>query len=174
MKINQYVTLLTFLLQNSVIANFEYWSEFILRIQRDEAARHPALTKMFGDLRIPSLFCLRLRSVWRIGKQLEWNEAIQQFPLKGVPPVAVEAPMQASLLITKLNTIISAVRVSEESELTLELSDGSSIVVQGIGGEWDESWILELPADDPDRDQWQIICESQGLIGGRVPKPLHI
>jgi hypothetical protein len=174
MKINQYVTLLTLLLQNSVIANFEYWSEFILRIQRDEAARHPALTQMFGALRIPSLFCLRLRSAWRIGKQLEWDDAIQRFPLKGVPPVAVEAPMQAGLLMTKLNKGISAVRVSEDSELTLDLSDGSSIVVQGIGGGWDESWILELPVDDPDRDQWQIICESQGLIGGRFPTPIHI
>jgi hypothetical protein len=119
MKVNQYVTLLTLLLQNSVIANFEYWSEFILRIQRDEAARHPDLTKMFGGRRIPSLFCLRLRSTWRIEKQLEWDEAIQQFPLKGVPPVAVEAPMQASLLITKLNKSISAVRVREENQITL-------------------------------------------------------
>lgn len=172
-KINQYVTLLTMLLQNSVIGNFEYWSEFVLRIQRDEAGKDPTLTKMFGDLRIPSLFCLRLRSKWRIGKQLEWEDAVQQFPLKGLPPIPVEGPMQASLLMTKLNEEILAVRVSEDSDLTLDLSDGSSIVVQGIGGGWDESWILELPVDDPDRHQWQIVCESQGLIGGKFPTLLH-
>jgi hypothetical protein len=40
-----------------------------------------------------------------------------------------------------------------------------------IGGGWDESWFLELPADDPDRDHWQIVCESQGIIGGKFPTP---
>lgn len=173
MKINPYVTLLTLLLQNSVIASFEYWSEFVLRLQRDEAVRHPALTKMFGSLRIPPLFCLRLRGIWRMGKQLEWEEAIQEFPLKGIPPVPVEAPMQASLLMRKLNKQILTVRVNEDSDLTLDLSDGSWIFVQGIGGGWDESWILELPVDDPDRDQWQIISETQGLIGGTFPRPIN-
>jgi hypothetical protein len=79
--------------------------------------------------------------------------AIQQFPLRGVSPVEVEAPMQASLLITKLGKVIGAVKVAENSELTLDLSDGSSIVVQGAGGKWDENWFLELPVDDPDRDK---------------------
>jgi hypothetical protein len=169
MTTNQNARLLTLLLQNSVIANFEYWSEFILRIQRDEAARHPALTEMFGGIRIPPLFCLRLRGIWRIGRLQEWNVAVQEFPIKGTPPVAVEAPLQASLLMTKLSEVISEVGVGEGGELTLELSDRSSIVIEGIGGGWDESWILELPVDDPDRDQWQIVCESQGLIGGKFP-----
>ena len=167
----QYVALLTLLLQETTLANFEYWSEFVLRIQRDETIRRPALQEMFGSMRIPLLLCLRLRGTWRIGQQQEWDLAVQRFPLKGIPPIAVEAPMQASLLMTKLDRKIVAVRVGEDSELTLALSDGSSIVVQGIGGGWDESWILELPIDDPDRDQWQIVCESQGLIGGKFPLP---
>jgi hypothetical protein len=174
MKTNQYVTLLTLLLQNSVIANFEYWSEFILRVQRDEAARHPDIQEMFGSLRIPSLFCLRLRGTWRIGQQQEWDQAIQQFPLKGVSPIAIEGPMQAGVLMTKLGNTISSVTVGENSDLTLDLSDGTWITVRGVGGEWNESWLLELPVDDPDRDQWQIFCESQGVIGGKFPTPLRL
>jgi hypothetical protein len=168
---NQYVALLALILQGSVIASFEYWSEFILRVQRDEAVRRVALKEMFGSRRVPSIFCVRLRSTWRIGRQEEWNSKLQQFPLKGAPPIPVEAPMQASLLITKLGATISTVNVGENSDLALGLSDGSSIFVQGIGGGWDESWFLELPVDDPDRDQWQIVCESQGIIGGRFPTP---
>src|SRR5229473_149090 len=101
---NTYVTLLTLLLQNSVIANFEFWSEFILRIQRDDGVRHPALRELFGDLRIPSLFCLRLRGKWRIGQKQDWELAIQGFPLKGVSPIALEGPLQASILMTKLGS----------------------------------------------------------------------
>jgi hypothetical protein len=170
-QMNQYERLLTLILQNSVLATFEYWSEFILKIQRDGHTRHAGLNEMFGSLRIPSIFCLRLRGTWRIGRQEEWDLAVQQFPLKGAPPVPFEAPMQASLLITKLGKEISAVTVSKNSDLILGLSDGSSIIVSGVGGGWDESWLLELPADDPDRGQWEIVCESQGIIGGRFPIP---
>ncbi len=169
MKTNQYVILLTLLLEGSEVANFEYWSEFILRIQRDESAGHPALKEMFGNLRIPPIFCLRLRGLWRFGTQSEWELELQRFPLKGRAPTAREAPMQAALLITKLGSTISTLNVGDDSTLNLELSDGSSMKVQGVGGGWDESWMLELPVDDPDRDQWKIICESQGIIGGTIP-----
>ena len=170
-KVNtsQYARLLSLLLEGSVIANFEYWSEFILRIQRDEAATHPALRQMFGSLRIPPLFCLRLRGTWWIGQRQDWELAVQRFPLKGTSPIAPEAPMQAAILITELGKQISALRVGENCDLTLDISDGSSIVVQGTGGGWDEAWILEPPADDPELDKWQIVCESQGLIGGKIP-----
>lgn len=166
---NEFVSVLTLLVENSVIANFEYWSEFILRIQRDEAKRHPALQEMFGSIRIPSLFCIRLRGIWRIGQHSEWVRAVESFPLKGVSPVSLEAPMQAALLVTKLGKEISTVKVGENGDLTLNISDGSSMFIQGTGGGWDESWFLELPVDDPDRDKWQIVCESQGIIGGRIP-----
>ncbi len=73
--------------------------------------------------------------------------------------------MQASILMTKLGKAIASFKVSETGTLTLNLSDGSSLTVDGVGGGWDESWILELPVDDPDRDEWQIMCESQGVIG---------
>jgi hypothetical protein len=169
----RHIELLTLLLENSEIITFEYWSEFILGIQRDEHWRHPTLQEMFGKLRIPSLFRLRLRGKWRIGELQEWELAAQCFPTKGISPIPVESPFQASLIMTKLGRKVSTVSVSERSDLTLNLSDGSPIVVQGIGGRWDESWFLELPADDPDRDQWSIICDSQGLIGGKFPTRIN-
>jgi len=82
--------------------------------------------------------------------------------------------MQASILMTKLGKEIASLEVSEKGTLTLDLSDGSSLIVEGVGGGWDESWILELPVDDPDRDEWQIVCESQGVIGGRFPTSLQV
>jgi len=166
----QYVKLLTLLLQDAVIANFEYWSEFVLRIQRDEARRPKALQDWFGQSRIPSLFCLRLRGNWRIGEQQEWALAVQQFPMKGVTPMSEEAPLQASSLMMMLGIEISAVRVGADSELTLLLADGRILTVEGINEEWGESWFLELPVDDPDRDQWSIVCDSQGHISGRFPE----
>jgi hypothetical protein len=168
---NQYIELLTLLLQNAVIANFEYWSEFIIRIQRDAATNDPTLQAWFGELRIPPLFCLRLRSKWWIGEEQNWEMLVRQFPIKGVSPISVEAPLQASTLLMMLENRISAVRVNEKSDLTLVLSDGRLLTAVGTGGEWEESWFLELPVDDPDRDKWSIVCDSQGSIGGRFPKP---
>ena len=80
-----------------------------------------------------------------------------------------EAPLQASSLMMMLGIEISAVRVGADSELTLVLADGRILTVEGINEEWEESWFLELPVDDPDRDQWSIVCDSQGHISGRFP-----
>jgi hypothetical protein len=153
-----------------VIVNFEYWSEFIVRIQREDARSPQVLQDWFGENRIPSLFCLRLRAKWRIGEQQEWARALQQFPIKGVAPIPEEAPLQASSLMMVLGIEISMVRVDQNSGLALILADGRKLVVEGINEEWEESWFLELPVDDPDRDQWSIICDSKGHISGRFPE----
>ena len=166
---DRYVRLLTLLVEKAVIANFEYWGEFILRLQRDEAQRHPALQEWFDERRIPPLFCLRLRGKWWIGDQEKWTLSIQRFPMKGVPPIPPEAPLQASTLMMILDTEISVVRVGENGDLALVLSDGRVMTVQGINPECEESWFLELPVDDIDRDQWSIVCDSEGYIEGRYP-----
>jgi hypothetical protein len=152
-----------------VIANFEYWGEFIIRLQRDEAKRHPALREWFGERRIPSLFCLRLRGRWWIGEQEKWALSVQQFPMKAAPPMPIETALQASTLIMMLDSGISRADVDENSNITIALSDGRVMTVQGKNEEREESWFLELPVDDPDRDQWSIVCDSQGLIAGRFP-----
>jgi hypothetical protein len=169
----EYIRLLILLLENSEIVTLEYWSEFILGIQRDEFNRHPALQERFGNLRIPSLFHLRLRGMWWVGKLEEWHLQVQGFPMKGSDPISPEAPLQASVLMTILGNRISAARVNEQSDLLLNLTDGRSITVQGIGGKWEENWFLELPVDDPARDKWSIVCDSQGTIGGTFPAPTN-
>ncbi len=165
----EYAKLLTLLLQDAVIANFEYWSEFILRIQRDEARRSQALRDWFGERRIPSLFCLRLRGNWRIGEKQQWAVSLQEFPMKGIAPIPTEAPLQASILMMLLDIEISTVRVDETGRLTLVLSDERLLTIDGVNDAREEGWFLELPVDDPDRDQWKIICDSQGQISGRFP-----
>jgi hypothetical protein len=168
---NQYVMLLTLLLQDAVIANFEYWGEFIVRLQRDDAKRSAELREWFGEIRIPSMFCLRLRGKWWIGDKDSWVLSVQRFPMKGVAPIPPEAPLQASILMTILDNGISKLRVDEDGTLALVLLDGRVIAVQGTNEELEESWFLELPVDDPDRDQWSIVCDSEGLIVGKFPDP---
>jgi hypothetical protein len=170
----QHVALMNLLLQNSILANFEYWSEFILRFQRDERTSPPALQKMFGKMRIPPLFCLRLRSTWWIGDRQDWEVAVQSFPLKGAYPIPPESPLQAGILLNMLDKCqVSTVALNEKRDLRLDLSDGRSMTIQSVGGQWPESWLLELPVDDPDREKWSIVCESvHGLIGGTFPAPL--
>lgn len=170
---NEYVELLSLLIQDAAIANFDYWSEFILRIQRDDAQRSEELRNWFGENRIPSLFCLRLRAKWRIGEKQEWEKSVRDFPIKGIPPIPEEAPLQAGLLMMLLGCGIATIRLDESSGLTLVLSDGRLLTVAGINEDWEESWFLELPVDDPDRDEWSIICDCNGRIAGRFPHPKH-
>jgi hypothetical protein len=79
---NQNVRVLTLLLQGAVIANFEYWGEFIIRFQRDDAKRSSELRQWFGEGRVPPMFCLRLRGKWWIGGEEEWALIVQQFPMR--------------------------------------------------------------------------------------------
>ncbi len=111
--ISQYTKLLMLLLQDAVLVNFEYWGEFIIRLQRDEAKRLPELREWFGERRIPPLFCLRLRGEWWVGQKEKWEMSVQQFPMKGAPPMPIEAPLQASTLVMLLD-----IEISPDLELT--------------------------------------------------------
>ena len=166
---DQYVRLITLLLERAEIANFEYWAEFIIRLQRDEANTPLALREWFGGRRIPPLFCLRLRGKWWIGAREEWSASLQQFPVKGTPPIPPEAPLQASTLMTLLGLAISTLRVNDGGGIALVLSDGRVVNIEGTNPEWNESWFLELPIDDVDRDQWSMVCDSEGHITGTYP-----
>jgi|SRR5579872_5904796 len=164
----EYIDVVRLLLKGANLVTFEYWSEFVIRIQRDEATRHPMLLSRWGNMRIPSLFCLRLRNAWWIGNETSWCAELSTFPIKGVRPIQLEGPLQAARLMQLLGREVTEIYVNGSSDLTLELVD-ERITVKGSDGEWEESWILDLPVDDPDRDLWTIICESDGRIYGRVP-----
>jgi hypothetical protein len=171
----RFVEIMDLLLRDSVIANFEYWSEFIIRVQRETTNPNLALTEIFGNSRVPPLFCLRLRNNWWIGPRKPWDLAVDAFELKGDHPIPREAPMQAGLLLKMLDRAkILAVGLDGDQNLRLDLSDGRYLTVQSVGGDWTESWFLELPVDDPDRDQWSIVCDSaEGAIYGKVPAPTN-
>jgi len=162
--------LLPLMLQDSVLANFEYWGDFVLRIQRDELIRHPDLQAMFPSSRIPSLLCLRLVNTW-LGGEKQWQKSVENFPWKGTLPIPKEAPMQAALIMTLLDQRISRVEISNSGDLRLDFSDERSLTVRGRGGESEFSWLLELPSDDPDREDWSIVCESDGQVSCKFPSP---
>jgi hypothetical protein len=163
------IKILTLLIGQSELVTLEYWSEFILGFQRDNAVPNPTLQERFGSIRIPPFFRIRLRGKWWIGNRQKWEAAIRDFAYKGVAPVTLEGPLQASLMMTKLGSSVLAVNVNMQGDLTLDLSDGDTITVQGVGGGWDESWFLELPLDDPDHDLWSIVCDSDASISAKFP-----
>jgi hypothetical protein len=60
--------------------------------------------------------------------------------------------------------------ISQTGGLDISLSNGDELHVQGAGGQWEESWFLELPVDEPDREKWSIISTSDGTIHIRSPR----
>jgi len=162
-------TALNLLFVGATIANFEYWSEFVLRIQREDSHRTDAIRKVWGDVRVPPLFCLRLRNAWWVGDQLQWEETVEQFPIK--PPVGMpkDTTLQSSVAVQMLGATILDLKVTESGHLDIAISNGTKLHIEGRGGEWEESWILELLADDPDRDSWSVVCDSDGIVYAKWP-----
>ncbi len=154
------------LIIHSTVANFEYWSEFIIRLQRNIDASNDAPP---GNGRIPPIFCLRLRNVWWVGNRDEWHNRINSFPIKSPPHIPEETPLQASVIVEMLESTVVDVYISQMGDLNISLSNGKQLHVQGANGMWEESWFLELPIDDPDRDKWSFICTSDGAIHIRSP-----
>jgi hypothetical protein len=166
---NDYVHVLKSLLVGATVANFEYWSEFIIRVQRDVSPTKDLLN-MWGDIRIPPMFCLRLRNKWWVGSRDEWRRILAKFPIKSPPGIPEETPLQSSVLVAMLEAKILDICISQIGDLDISLSNGDELHVQGAGGQWDESWFLELPVDEPDREKWSIISTSDGTIHMRSPR----
>jgi hypothetical protein len=167
----EYVHTIKSLLVGATVANFEYWSDFIIRVQREV---HPAneVSHILGDIRLPPMFCVRLRNKWWLGILDEWQQLIAKFPIKSPSGIAQETPLQASAIVAMLESTIIDISISETGDLEISLSSGDKLHAQGAGGQWEESWFIELPADDPDRDKWSIICTSDGTIHIRLPATL--
>lgn len=166
---NEYVVLVKSLLVGATVANFEYWSEFIIRVQR-EVRPTKDLLNIWGDVRIPPMFCLRLRNKWWVGSRDEWEKTLSKFPIKSPPGIPEETPLQASALVTMLEARILDICISQTGDMDISLSNGAELHVKGAGGQWDESWFLELPVDEPDREKWSVISMSDGTLHMRTPR----
>jgi len=92
-----------------------------------------------------------------------------KFPIKSPPGIPEETSVQASVLVAMLEAKIVDIFISQTGDLDVSLSNGDELHVQGAGGQWEESWFLELPIDEPDREKWSIICMSDGAIHVRSP-----
>ena len=104
-----------------------------------------------------------------IGEQEKWALSVQQFPMKAAPPMPIETALQASTLIMMLDSEISRADVDENSNITIALSDGRIMTVQGTNEEWEESWFLELPVNDPDRRSVVNSMRFSGAYRWKVP-----
>jgi len=157
------------LLVGASISTFEYWSEFILRIQRNDGGTRPVALGRSTALRVPPVFCLRLRNTWWVGDRLQWEHMAEGFPIKSPPDFPRETTLQASIVTHLLSSTITDLRIGDLGDLEIILSSGDKLHVAGAGGKWDEAWIIELPPDDPDRERWSVVCGSDGTVYARWP-----
>ena len=164
---------LQLLFVGSTIANFEYWSEFVLRIQGNEGRQNgTSAREVWNGRRVPPMFCLRLRNRWWMGDRELWDSTVNQFPIKPAAGIPEETALQASAIVRLLGSTIVGLIVSELGNLEITFSNGEELYVSGAGGIWDEGWIFELPADDPDRERWSVVCDSGGIVYAKWPLPV--
>jgi hypothetical protein len=147
-----------------VISTFEYWSEFNLRVETDAALRQGSP--------IPPAFNLRLRANWWMGQKTEWDLRLVQFPIRARRTQNAADPLRASLIMSSLGSTIVNLAIAEDGTLLLTTSDGDTITVPARDTQWEESWMLELPPDHPQKDDWIVFCDD-GDIFGRIPQFFH-
>lgn len=170
MDVNELEYRMKALLVGAEIANFEYWSEFIVRIQRDNSNRSAEIERLWEGTRIPPLFWLRLRSSWRVGDVEEWAARVSSFPIKRGSGYPIEGPLQASVLMQLLGEQIVDLSLATNGDLQIDLSHSWSLLISGRS-KWDESWMLELPSDDSDRTEWWVKCDSKGELDAQFGPP---
>ena len=168
MKPEQAARILGNLFTGAEIVTFEYWADFILRIQRDTTPKQHQ-----WDVRIPPIFCLRLEADWWVGERKQWDESQKVFPIRELRQFSTkDVPMRAAVIAQMLGSKISDVRVAFDGTLSILTTDNMSMTVPGVSQAFDYSWSVELPADDAQRNEWSLICETNGEVYGRVPVPI--
>ena len=151
------------------IITFEYSADFILRVQRDTSPNQQQL-----DVRIPPIFCLRLEADWWVGDRELWDESQKLFPIRELRQFSTtDMPMRAAVIAQMLGSKILDVRIAFDGRLSILTTDKITLTVPGVSQGFDYSWSIELPADDAQRNEWSLVCETNGGLYGRVPVPLN-
>jgi hypothetical protein len=147
------------------IITFEFWADFILRIQRGAIPQQqqPKVT-------IPPIFCLRLESDWWVGDRKQWDESQKLFPIRELRRISAnEVPKRSAVIGQMLGSTITDLRVAADGTLTIYTSDDATLTVPGVSQAHDYSWSVELPEDDIQRNEWSFVCEINGQLYGRLP-----
>jgi hypothetical protein len=147
---------LSMLLDNMVVAAFEYAAGFRIRLERELSEGSP------NNL-LPFHLTLDLRGNWWVGERAEWISLMNGLPLKarrGEP----DAPFMAFRLMLMVGATITEVTIATDSSLSLSTSDGEVLHVEGKEAVFEESWLIEAPPDIPGYDQWYVGCGSQGQL----------
>jgi hypothetical protein len=166
LKPEQAAQILTNLFSRAEIVTFEYWADFIIRVQRNADPKQSQTS-----VRIPPIFCIRLESDWWVGDRKQWDEAKKQFPIRELRQYSTQGvPMRAAVIGQMLGSKITEVRVAVDGTLTILTTDNFTMTVPGVSRAVDYSWSVELPADDADRTEWSLVCEADGQLYGRLPR----
>lgn len=161
-------SVLQLILTTSRLVSFEFWSDFVLRLERPE--KNPADAEAFPATPIPQFFGLRLRGPWWVNHVQQWRQQLAAFPVDAAEGIPSDAPLQAAMLMHLIGAVIERVEIEEPGTLLLHCDNGDTIRISGTGTEEEESWMLESVAQDEEDEPWYILCDRSGDLFGKWPE----
>jgi hypothetical protein len=152
------------LLIGSEISTFEYWADFIIRLERDVS--RDSRQQLIGGA--PSALWLRLEAEWRVGDQKHWDAKQASFPIQELRHFTTRnAPMKAAVIAQMVGSTITNIKVSSDGILEIETSDDVTLSVRGVSNSHDYSWSIERRDDEFHVTEMVIHCEPDGRLFGR-------
>ena len=161
-------TVLQLLLTGSRLVSFEFWNDFVLRIERADST--PSGTEDFAARPIPQFFGLRLRGPWWVNNVQEWRQQLAAFPVQVAEGIPSDAALQAAMLMHLIGVTIEKTVLKEPGTLLLHCDNGDVIRIAGTGTEEEECWLLESAPQDDQDEPWYILCDRNGDLFGKWPE----
>lgn len=150
------------------IATFEYWADFIVRLERN-VSRDQQEIELSGG--VPSVLWLRLEADWWIGDRKLWEDAQASFPVQELRHFSSRnAPMKAAAIAQMVGSAITDIAVSSDGTLAIETSDKTTLSVCGVSHSHEHSWSIERRDDEFRLTDLVVLCEPDGKLFGHLQK----
>jgi len=156
------------LLVGAELATFEYWADFIVRIERDIHREHSPTERQ--EIPTPSVVWLRLEADWWVGNREWWEAAKASFPIKQRRMHSTnDVPMKAAAIAQMIGSAITSVAVSSDGTLSVKTSDEVTFSVCGVSDAHEYSWSIERRDDEFHVSDLLLVCETDGSLFGQSP-----
>jgi hypothetical protein len=150
------------------IATFEYWADFIVRLERNLPRDQQEIEhELIGG--VPSVLWLRLEADWWVGDRQRWEDAQASFPVQELRHLSSRnGPMKAAAIAQMLGAKITEIAVSSDGTLAIETSDKTTLSVTGVSDSPEHSWSIERRDDEFHLTDLVVICEPDGNLFGHL------